>query len=293
MKTKQTRSLIETLDQFGLKPDDLIGQGGEANVYALDRQRVLRVYHEGTAQESILRRAKLLAELAQSATAVPFALPTVEETILDTPCLATIEPRLPGQAMMQAMKESDSNHREEMIRAYLDAASQVRHLAVPRPFYGDLGQNEPIQTDTFKGYLYERAAKNLAFAGESVAHVDARQIAEAWPAGSERSLVHLDFFPGNVLVAGGEVTAVIDFGTVSIIGDWRLDPLTAVAYLHPLITPPATPQDRLIADEWLTEQGLAPLYDIAEQWCAAFWSWVFAFDDGNLYQWCRQVLSVD
>jgi aminoglycoside phosphotransferase (APT) family kinase protein len=98
----------------------------------------------------------------------------------------------------------------------------------------------------------------------------------------------MDAFPGNMLVEGGTVTAVLDFGTVSIVGDRRLDPLAAAAYLAPLITPTATDSDLSVAREWLAGRGLDDLYEAAQRWIAAFWS--IARDDLRLHQWCRSIL---
>ena len=69
---------------------------------------------------------------------------------------------------------------------------------------------------------------------------------------------------------GSAVTAVLDFGVIALVGDRRLDPLAAVAYLAPNITPTANPTDRALAREWLAERGLAELYEPARRWLAAF-----------------------
>jgi aminoglycoside phosphotransferase (APT) family kinase protein len=102
------------------------------------------------------------------------------------------------------------------------------------------------------------------------------------------AFVHLDAFPGNMLVDDGQIAAVIDFGSVSLAGDRRLDPLAAVAYLTPDITPVATDADREVGREWLAERGLILLYAAARRWIAAYWS--AARTDVRLHAWCRSVL---
>src|SRR5215831_14269119 len=67
------------LTTFALTPSALIGQGGEACVYALDGERVLRVHRPGPNETIVERRARLLEELAREASTLPFALPRVLE----------------------------------------------------------------------------------------------------------------------------------------------------------------------------------------------------------------------
>jgi hypothetical protein len=52
--------------QFGVAPSALLGHGGEAWVYALDEERVLRVLHDGGAKAHVLRRMALVEQLARS-----------------------------------------------------------------------------------------------------------------------------------------------------------------------------------------------------------------------------------
>lgn len=118
--------------------------------------------------------------------------------------------------------------------------------------------------------------------------IDPARLAAALPEPDRPSLVHLDLYPGNVLVEGQEVTAVIDFGGLPIMGDARLDPLSAVIYLTPFITPTATDRDRSLAREWLQAQDLDELFEPAERWLAARWS--FATGDVRLHRWCQRVL---
>ena len=98
----------------------------------------------------------------------------------------------------------------------------------------------------------------------------------------------MDAFPGNMLADGEAVTAVLDFGVVALMGDRRLDPLTAAAYLADDIARVTTDSDRAVAHEWLVARGLADLFLPVQRWCATFWS--FARDDARLHQWCRSVL---
>ena len=58
--------LVAVALRFGVAPNALLGHGGEAWVYALDDERVLRVLHDGGGKADVLRRLALVEELALS-----------------------------------------------------------------------------------------------------------------------------------------------------------------------------------------------------------------------------------
>ncbi|MEE2702946.1 MAG: aminoglycoside phosphotransferase family protein [Myxococcota bacterium] len=280
--------LAQMLESNGLTPDAMIGYGGEARVYALDEGRVLRVYRQGTDLERVERRTALLSELARSRDRVPFSIPEVLEPARTEGRIATVERRLPGRPLTEILRESEGDAREALVRAYLEAAARIRDLAIEASAYGDLCQSEPISTETFQAYLEQRAARNLAVAGPPFERVDPAALARALPEPAGGAFVHLDAYPGNMLSDGRAITAVIDFGVVAIRGDARLDPLSAAAYLSPLITPGAIEADGVVATHWLSEHGMGALYEPARRWIAAFWS--PASNDDGLHRWCRSVL---
>ncbi|MCB0116977.1 MAG: phosphotransferase [Caldilineaceae bacterium] len=276
-------------DFLGVSPDHKLGQGGEAVVYAMDADRVARVYHDGTDPANVGARVTLLEELAAVAHRVPFAIPTVLETVARGDRIATVEQRLPGRPINELLGEVSGATRERLIRGHLDAAARIGDLTVDRPWAGELMGTHAIHTVTFADYLARRAEKSLATARDVFAHVDTQALAAAWPEPAHYTLVHLDAFTGNMLAEDDTVTAVLDFGVVAISGDRRLDPLAAAAYLTPWITPTATDADRAVAAEWIAEHGLAHLFVPAQRWLAAFWS--FARDDQALFEWCKFILS--
>ncbi len=278
----------EALRAFGLGPDALLGEGGEAQVYALNGSRVLRVHRPGTSRAAVERRAELYAELGRGRNAVPFELPEVLETEARDDWIVSVERRLPGRAMCDVLREARGDRREALLDAYLTAADRIGDLPLPRPWFGDLLAADPIHTPTQRDYLEARAARSLARAGPGFDAVDAAALARALPEPARGDLVHMDFFPGNVLVDGDGISAVLDFGPVTLIGDRRLDPLGAAIYLAPAMSPAATDADRAFAGRWLAEHGLAAYRDAAERWLAAFWAW--AVDDTRLHSWCREVL---
>ena len=280
-------AIVRVLATFGIEADAPLGQGGEAMVYALDARHVIRIHHAGTHPTVVANRSALLAELAQSAARVPFAIPRVVDTRVVAERIVTVETRLPGRPLNAVLNEAEGEARATLVRAYLDAAARIGDLTIHRPWYGDLLAQNPFRTHTFRAYLEQRARCSLAAAGDAFATVDASELASALPEPAEPALLHLDAFGGNMLSDGSSITAVLDFGVVALVGDRRLDPLTAAAYLDAAITPAATDADRAVAHSWLAERHLAALYQPTRRWLAAFWS--FAHDDQSLHQWCRSI----
>ncbi len=288
MNLSDEAGLARVLESFGVGVDALLGRGGEAHVYALDADRVLRVHHVDTRRSSVERRNALLAELAPGAADLPFAIPAVLDTVEREGHIVVLERRLPGRPLNAVLRDASGASRETLVRAHLDAAARIGDIALGRPGYGELCSGAPIRAETFREYLEARAAESLRRAGPDFSVIDPGELARALPEPEGPALVHMDAFAGNMLALGESITAVIDFGTVSIAGDRRIDPLAAAAYLDPPITPTATVTDRSIAREWLAERGLDELYGPARRWLAAFWS--AALDDAALAGWCRSIL---
>ncbi len=279
---------LEVLDAFGVAPDALLGFGGEARVYALDAKRILRVHHEGTSAESVASRTSLLAELAGRGGEVPFSIPEVIETALVAGHMVTVERRLEGRPLTQLLDAARGEERASLVRAYMDTAGRIADLGLERPWYGDLSRGDAIRCATFREYLERRAADALRRAGPDFAAIDPAELAAELPEPRRPEFVHLDAFPGNMLACGETVTAVLDFGVVALMGDRRLEPLTAAAYLATGITRVSTDADRSVARDWLATRGLDACFEAAQRWIAAFWS--PARDDVRLHAWCRSVL---
>ena len=280
--------LVRVMDAFGIGPNALLGQGGEALVFALDEERIARINRAGTNRAQVTGRTVLLSELGRSAGRAPFAIPVVLDTSVIGDCIVTIERRLPGRPLNQLLGQLAGEARDSLIRAYLEAAAQIGDLTIDRPWYGDLMDTDAIRTRSFRAYLEQRATQNLKSAGRKFETVDPAKLAAALPEPAGAALVHLDAFPGNMLAQGDTITAVLDFGAPSIMGDRRLDPVTAAVYLAPEITPTATNRDRAVAQEWLVANDLAGLYPAVQAWITAYWS--FARDDPSLYRWCQMIL---
>lgn len=292
--TAPRRSDREVLAPFGLDDGALLGAGGEARVYALGDDRVLRLVHGDADARAADERARMLEAIRAGAADVPFAVPEVLETAVVGGRAVVIERRLPGRNALELLADPATD-REALVRSHLDAAAAIHRLPCPTGDFGEAWGSGAIRSGTFVGWATARLEASLV-AGGAGDVVDPRalsaELADALGAGNENEaaprLVHLDAFLGNMLASDHRITAVLDFGPTTIGGPTGLDPAVAVAYLAPEITPTANEFDRAVARAWAEDHGLADALEPAERWAAAYWT--FATDDDRLQAWCRRVL---
>ena len=269
--------------RFGSALGPRIGGGGEANVYALGDDRVVRLCNQDASRLAFGARSGLLGQLNGRCGGV--AVPRVLEEGHLEGHFYTIETRIPGEPMDKSL--ANACNRTALLTDYMETASQLSSGSVTGP-YGEVAHEQPITSPSLKSYMASRARVSMKQGG---VRLDADQLAAPFAEPEKPALVHLDYFPGNVMTDGERVTGVLDFGYSTIVGDARFTPVLAAIYLSNRITPPARDEDRVFAMSWLEEQGLAELVDPLRRWIAAYWSFCRK-DDPNLAAEIRRVLDV-
>ena len=278
----------EILAALGVDPAAILGKGGESWVYGLDERRVARISRKDADPGIVADRVGLLRELAASAEELPFAIPEVlSNDVIDGHCVS-VERRIPGVSMDYALAETSGHERDRLIERYMEASPLIGDLRLERDGFGEAIPSDRPRHSGFPSWLLGAAAANLRTAGPDFDGIDAEALTRDLDLSGPASVVHFDFFPGNVIVDGGAVSGVIDFGTLTLVGDRRFDPLSAAAYLDEPISPTATDRDRTIAADWLASHGLGDRLGPARRWLAAFWS--AALDDPRLVRWSADVL---
>ncbi|HEY7072283.1 MAG TPA: hypothetical protein VH479_19300, partial [Acidimicrobiales bacterium] len=281
------------LAAFGVDESAFLGRGGEARVFALDAERVLRLPHRGADPGPLEERRRLLASIAAAGWRV--ALPEVLEHREVAGRLVVVERRLPGRNALDVLAEPGRD-REALVRDHLDVARSVADLPCPTDRFGEVLGGNRIEADGFSAWAERRLAVSLAAGGEAFAGVEpgavTRDLVDALPEPepARPRLVHLDVFLGNMLAVGDRISALLDFGPMTIGGPRDLDVLAAVAYLAPEITPTAGDGERRAARAWAAEAGLDAAVAPAERWMAAYWTG--APDDERLRRWCGRILGV-
>lgn len=100
--------LVAVALRFGIALNALLGHGGEAWVYALDDERVLRVLHDGGGKADVLRRTALVEELALSRPVC--RLPEVLDVGEFEGRTYAIERRLPGRSVLEELGRVEGAH---------------------------------------------------------------------------------------------------------------------------------------------------------------------------------------
>lgn len=281
----------DILARLGHARAPLLGAGGEAQVYALDEDRIVRLMHPGASLADAEARAALLREIAANGQHLPFRTPKVESvTEMDGRILA-IEARLPGAPVSHVLARPEGAAREKLLADYLDSAGLISTIAVARPFFGPLIGGHGLRAASWNGFLQARLRESLAACPQDLRAALAIAAETPLPEPARPALVHLDYFPANVLAQNNRVMAVLDFGPSAVIGDARMEAWSAVAYLDAELSPAATEADRAQAMAWLAERDLLAGYETARRWLASYWS--FAIDDAALMAWCRRVLLAE
>ncbi|MFF8618279.1 phosphotransferase family protein [Streptomyces sp. NPDC015350] len=222
------------LEARGLTPADLIATGTEARVYALGTDQVLKVYaapHQLGALETI---ADLYRRFDRST--VPFALPEIQSIEQHGPLLAVTETRLSGTPMGDALALTDP----ATEHAYLAAIRDFTGLRLTTPLDRRmlLDPSPAHQGEAWHAFLLRLLVQKLpkvlphlqldAPAVDSI--TDRLTTRLARPYTGPEGVIHGDLYPDNILVADGKVSAVIDFGTFTLLGDPLYDLAGACAY---------------------------------------------------------------
>ena len=243
------------LEEFGVGPAELIGEGGESFVYALDAKRILRV-----PKTKFALRKKLKAFLTSLDGNLPFATPSIEEVgPRDT---WTVEKRLRGRPMSEMLKTLDDDRRDKAFRNYVQAIDAFSTIPLRNLPYGHVLSPTPVNAPNWRTFL---RANLMKFRGRNRVTI-AREVGDPYrlfdkavdmiatlPEDPPKVLVHGDYFPGNVLLDEDlSVSAVLDFGGWTVCGDHQLD--LAVSYLTLELIEECTADDARFVRELIIER---------------------------------------
>jgi hypothetical protein len=147
----------DVLRHFGTDASRRIGHGGEATVYAIGDDRVLRIFHEPRAELEYL--AAFYDEIA--GTPLPFALPRVIDHSVMDGVAYSVDARIPGRPLMDAMLEMRGERRRRALDSYLLAAEQIASITMKRPYFGEVVRDRPVRADTWREFLHARIDRSL------------------------------------------------------------------------------------------------------------------------------------
>jgi hypothetical protein len=139
------------LAEFGIGPDDLIGEGGESFVYALGADAVLRLpkrpHFDGESRE------RLQIFLEHIAGQMPFATPEILEIGPSEDW--TVERRLPGRPMLEMLRTLADDKRDKALRNYVAAIDGFSAIRLDEFPYGHVLAQSAVTAADWQTFLWE------------------------------------------------------------------------------------------------------------------------------------------
>jgi putative membrane protein len=292
------------LAEFGTSGDRLLGSGGESEVFALDEERVLRLYrtrHE--APEPTITQLRALYGM-WARTDIGIEVPLILDSGVRDGRTYTIDRRFSGRPFSGWLTTAERTERRDALGTFLDAVDRLGQLPSPVPGFARLvGGDAPAQfaslTD-LAGNMLARPTRT------SRAHLtrDVPNLSQAWDRLladlSEREvqpvLVHGDICPPNAYLSlgpeGPVVTGIGDFSPHTVHGDPMLDVTGAVAFLE--LEPYADAGGDALWLEGLAVERFGPetahWIDVYRRFYGFYFSDSGDFDPA-LYGWCLRQLD--
>jgi putative membrane protein len=294
----------ELLAAFGTRRDQLLGSGGESEVFALDHDRVFRLYR--SRHEAPRRTAVQLRGLYESwrGTEIGIELPLIIDAGERNGRFYTVDRRFSGLNFSTWLQSADMTERRPALISFLDATEQLQRLPSPVPGFARLiGEGAPQQFGTLSELLASMLRGPLQNSRAQLEH-DLPGIDEVWNTLhgdlAQRSVtpavVHGDVCPPNAYISKGPqgpvVTGIGDFSPHTVNADPLLDVAGALIFLE--LEPYAdAPADAAWLEAVAVERHgreIVRWIDVYRRYYGFYFSNAYAFDP-TLYAWCLRQLS--
>jgi hypothetical protein len=286
------------LKKFNLTEKDLIGAGGEAIVYRLNDQKILRILRGNKDKRWKLEK---LQSFYEGLPKMSFTTPAIHSVDFDEEESVTysIENMILGRPVEKILPNLSRKDKEEALFNYLVAVEELKQVTYPQLPYGDLLSKELLTSGSWSGFLSARIRNAI---GKNGLENDVPNLGEVAELTYERvnkihtpekSLVHGDYFPDNVLMDEElNVTSIIDFSPMTLVGDSFMDVAGSLIFLE--VADGYVPENSQILHEIITsEYG-----DVDEAILTYRLYYSFYFSGPNvkehvpkLYQWCIDNLN--
>jgi putative membrane protein len=291
------------LAAFGLSGVAPLGGGGEAIVYPLDEQRVLRVYRPSHASAGPGATIDIRGQLgyfydAWAQGSIGVELPRILQ-IGDLPLPGgavrawSIDRRMSGRDLTDGLRSADVAARRDTLAGYLDVALRISQLPLPRPGFQRLIGDEPAPFESLAALLDDQLRRAWGRVGERLqadlpdaAGVVDRLRSEIAERRCEPRLVHGDYFPANVYgsrTPDGRVvvSGVGDFSPHTLAADPMIDVAGAVVLMQ------QSYPEALADSHWLAGLAVDRLGGDTAHWIEVYRRFyaIYYGDDPAVYPW--------
>ncbi len=230
----------------------------EAEVYACAPDAVLKLY-AGSASLADLRILRDFYDLLDRQL-VPYTLPRIYTVAQEDRFLVTIEQRLAGMRLSAVLPALTTDQLDAIMQRYLTAALAVSRIQAP-PAFDRYKLFDPDHVSyRMHGGWHQFLARYLAHKLAQVTPYLTRDVPQFaakvqqlyavldQPYRGDYQLIHGDFFPGNLLINDDhQITALLDFGLLTMYGDYLFDIATGWVFFDMYDELKAQVRDRYLA----------------------------------------------
>jgi aminoglycoside phosphotransferase (APT) family kinase protein len=243
-----------------------LGEGAETVTYTYTEEMVIKIYrYQSPDKQQTNKYLSRMQEAYKVLNAFQFSFhfPEMYEFGEQDGYFFTTEKRLTGTPVAPLYEKLAEAERRTFLTHFFETLTSFQSIRFDAQEYGQLFDAGPeIRNKRWDAFLLEMVARKLAISKRDLQEdlIDARSVFEQFqrmvdglPPNPVKHFVHGDYFLGNILVDGNlNVTAVLDIGPLSAVGDFRMDVAGALAFLD--IYPFTTSQDRAYLMGLATEQ---------------------------------------
>jgi putative membrane protein len=293
----------ELLASFGTSRDQLLGSGGESEVFAIDEQRVLRIYRRAhdPSDKTVEQIRQLLA--SWEGANIGLEVPKVIQLGQHDGRFYTVDRRFAGRCLSPWLAQAQVGERREALGSYLDATRRLRELPSPIPGFARLvGQQAPQQFSSV-GELLHTMLDGPVRISRAQLERDLPNVAQAWSRMhmdlADRvvtpALVHGDVCPANTYIDYRSdrwvVSGIGDFSPHTVNGDPTMDIAGAVIFLELEPYPDAAADAAWLEELAVQQEGsdLRHWIEVYRRFYGFYFSDSFRFDP-VLYAWCLRQL---
>lgn len=222
------------LGHLGIASPVLLGKGMEGYVYDFSEDQVVKIWIQLLiTDKQLTERKELLERIGQHS--FSFAMPRILDLGTFENLMYSVESKLVGTRADHLYSSANDETRQLFLDQYFGILPQLQQVQM-HDEYGDLlsGWFTKTQSENWRTVLFEKLEKTRHKCQESPDHDigNLDRLFEQFyadelptvPEHPDKTLVHGDLFLENVLVSDdGQITALLDFSNLSLVGDHLLD----------------------------------------------------------------------